>query len=408
MHRKSRYRSRGEKEIDEKLKDEIILPENHKNSSIDNPPRIIRKKTIRVGRRRSTTPIPSSEIPMVIPQKVNQGENQDLVSGDKFADTKKVSDVQQTVTLSKRKEEQLFDASNETSETPANNLRTRNFARNITVIPTRPSSPTISIATSKINPSARSSYRKSPRYQANASYKVEAISTESTTQRFSRRPIIRSTEKMKMDLPTTPLPPPLSRGTVRSVNRNMPKQKPDILEELEDENYPEHFKMLLKANYQSKLSSPAPSTDKVTKFQNFKTRRVVPYRGYKQGLLATPATPNEESSLKENFPHISQDYKRSRNFSIESNDVYVNDLDSIKDDINLAKETNYPEGTTTTGRFSAQIQQKEKLVEVTTFKPKISKILARNKLFRQRTNTVDSDLNGPPARKVPLSISEVS
>lgn len=399
-HRKTRYRSKEFGEND-KPNNEQVLPRNHKNSP-DDVPSVTRKRPVRIGRRRLTTPIPSTDIPMVIPKKVFQEDNQ-----NNFGDTEKP--VEQPVTLSIINQDKV-ETNNETSVKPENFVRFRNFTQNIPVASYRRSSSPITTTTtisSVTSSPTRATYRKSSRYQANASRKVEAISTETTTQRL-RRPIIRSTEKTQTDS-TTPLPPPLSRGTVRSSNKNLAKLKPDELEDLEDENYPEHFKMLLKANYNSNLSTAAP--DKVTKFQNFKSRRVLPYRGYKQNssTSTTPSTPSEPT-FKSNVPRVNQYDKRLKNISFESNDVYVKDLDSTKENFDLVKETNYPEGTTTSGRFSSQFQQKEKLYEVTTFKPALSKLLARNKLFKQRGQTVDSDLNisQSPPNQPPVTIREVS
>lgn len=451
-HRKSRFRSKEELEVNDKPIDEQILPRNHKFSPIDDVSPIIRKRPIRVGRRRITTPIsstvttvtpstktttipstvttvipstvtttipstvttpiPSTDIPMVIPKKVKND----------LRETDKSGNGQPLITSSTRIRDQA-DTFNKTIAKPENVLRIRNLTHNVPVVNIRRFSP--SNATTTKTPSTtnvtsspnRISYRKSNRYQANASGKVEAISTETTTQRFIRRPIIRSTEKTPADLEgsTTQLPPPLSRGTVRSSKQIYAKEKPDELEDLEDENYPEHFKLLLKANYHSNSSTAVPDTNKVTKFKNFKSRRVVPYRGYKQSS-SSPSTPSTtqsnfiEPSAKSNLPRSNRNDKRSRNVSIESNDVYVNDLDSTKANFNLVKETNYPEGTTASGRFSSQIQHKEKSYAVTTFKPPISKLLVRNKLFKNRGHTVDTDLNIPqsPANQPPVSIREVS
>lgn len=407
-HRKYRYRSKDDSESSDKPTSERILPSNHKYSTVDEATPIPRKRPVRVGRRRLTTPLPTSDIPMVVPKKVNQEYKQ--TNTETVVDSVQVIkanfnvDHQDATTT---KPERFEKVNNSTQTLPVVNSR-RPLPHNVTRVTTNVTNST----------STRISFRKANRYKANASGKVEAISTETTTQRVIRRPIIRSTEKIQTDLEeaTTPLPPPLSRGTVRSSIKHFAKDRPDKLEDLEDENYPEHFKLLLKAK-QSNLSTAAPVVNKDTKFKNFKSHKAVPYRGYKQSSSSTSTSTSTtttptifgESSPRSNFPRINRNDKRSKNVSIESNDVYVNDLDLAKDNFNLVKETNYPEGTTVSGQFSPQSDRSEKLYRVTTFKPAISKVLSRNKSFNRRP-TVDTDVKVArnPISPAPVTIKEVS
>lgn len=410
-HRKYRYRSKERLEDTDKPRNERILPSNHKDSPVDDTSPVIGKRPVRVGRRRLTTPVPTVDIPMVVPKKVNQ-EDSSLQLKSNFRYTEAVVDDQQLVTSNINQD----PVDIETTTKPEIFEKVKNVTQNIPVVNyTRAPSHNVTRVTTNVtnSTSTRVSFRKINRYQANASRKVEAISPETTTQRVIRRPIIRSTEKTKSDVfdSTTPLPPPLSRGTVRSSIKNLAKEKPDV-EDLEDENYPEHFKLLLKANYKSNLSTAAPVANKETKFQNFKSRKVVPYRGYQQSssTSTTTKTPVIVPNSRLNFPRINRNDKRSKNVSIESNDVYVKDLDSTKENFDLVKETNYPEGTTNSGQFNSQIQQKEKVYKVTTFKPAISKLLIRNQSFKHRGPAVDTDFNVPPnpASPAPVSIKEVS
>lgn len=405
VHRKYRYRSKDDSESSDKPNNERILPSNHKYSTVDEETPILRKRPVRVGRRRLTTPLPTSDIPMVVPKKVNQEDKQNNTEAavDSLQVTKSNINLDhQDATTTKP--ERVEKVNTSTQSFPVVNNR-RPLPYNVTRVTTNVTNST----------STRISFRKANRYKANASGKVEAISTETTTQRVIRRPIIRSTEKIQTDVeePTTPLPPPLSRGTVRSSIKNFAKDKPDKLEDLEDENYPEHFKLLLKAK-QSNLSTAAPVVNKDTKFKNFKSHKVVPYRGYKQSSSSTSTTSTTpaifgESSPRSSFPRINRNDKRSKNVSVDSNDVYVNDLDLAKDNFNLVKETNYPEGTTVSGQFSPQSDQSEKLFKVTTFKPAISKVLSRNKSFNRRP-TVDTDVKVArnPISQAPVTIKEVS
>lgn len=397
VHRKYRYRSKEPVDDSDKQRNENILPSNHKNSPVDDASEVIRKRPVRVGRRRLTTPLPATDIPMVVPKKVNQEDSDKVKQSFRFINTT-VTDDQPVVTST----ENFENVKNVTQNIPVVNQR-RASPNNVTRVTTNVTSST----------SSRVSFRKGNRYQAKASGKVESISTETTTQRIIRRPVVRSTEKTYTDLPdsTTPLPPPLSRGTVRSSIKNLAKEKAE--EDLEDENYPEHFKLLLKANHQSKVSTASPVANKETKFQNFKSRKVVPYRGYKQSSsTSTTAAPVTASEANKRSPlaRINRNDKRSKNVSVESNDVYVKDLDLTKENFHLAKETNYPEGTTDSGRFSSQLRQTEKVYKVTTFKPAISKLLTRNQSFKQRGPAVDTDLNVPQnsASPSPVTIREVS
>lgn len=379
---------------------------------MDDATPVPRKRPVRVGRRRLTTPIPTADIQMVVPKKVNQEDIQNNPRG-----TETVVDDLQFVNSNISQDH----VDSETSPNPENFEKVNNSTPKIPVVNTRRSTPfNVTRVTTNVtnSTSTRISFRKSNRYLANASGKVEEISTETTTQRIIRRPIIRSTEKTHIESQdsTTPLPTPLSRGTVRSAVKNLAKEKPDESDDLEDENYPEHFKLLLKAK-QSNLSTATPVVNKDTKFKNFKSHRVVPYRGYKQSSSSTTTSTTttiptvvDEPNFRSNFPRVNRNDKRSKNVSIESNDVYVKDLDLTKENFNWVKETNYPEGTTTSGQFSPQSQQKEKLYKVTTFKPSISKLLNRNKSFNRGPSTVETDLNAPQnsVSEVPASIKEVS
>ncbi len=407
-HRKYRYRSKDESEDNEKPRNGRILPPNHKESPIDDSTPIVRKRpVVRVGRRRTTTPIPSAEIPMVVPIKVYQTDNQKR-------DKEVVVDGQEFVKLNVTQEQ----VDNATSSNDDNFEQFKNLTQDVPFTRRPPPLNVTRVTTNVTNStSTRISIRKGKRYQANASGKVESISTETSTQRIIRRPIVRSTEKIKIDSEdtTTPLPPPLSRGTVRSSVKTFVKDKPNDLDDIDDENYPEHFKLLLKANHQSNPSTTSPGVNKDTKFKNFKSRKVVPYRGYKQNsTTSTTVTPPAavESNFKFNLPRNHQSDKRSKNVSVESNDVYVKDLDLTKENFNLVKETNYPEATTPSGQYRPQSQQKETMYKITTFKPAVpTKLLTRNKLFRQRGPTTSNpDVNAPQivASQAPVTIKEVS
>lgn len=414
-HRKYRFRSKVELDDDEKDKTERILPSNHKESPVDEVLPLPRKRPVRIGRRRLTTPTPSIDIPMVVPTKVNQEDNQNKQRETGDDDQKLVISNDQKLVISNIDSDKV---DKETNTTPENVESVKNSTESVPEVNYTRSSPsnatriTTNVTSST---STRISIRKGNRYQANASGKVEAISTETTTQRINRRPIIRSTEKSKIELldpPTTPLPAPLSRGTARSSIKIPAKGKPDELEDLEDENYPEHFKLLLKASYQANLSTTVPTVKKETKFQNFKSRKVVPYRGYKQSsstsTTVNPVIDNEPSN-RVNFERVNRNDKRSKNVSIESNDVYVKDLDLTKENFNLVKETNYPEPTTTSVQFSSH-NQKEKIYKVTTFKPAFSKLLTRNQSYKYRgPATLDTASNVPQnsANQAPVTIKEV-
>lgn len=411
-HRKYRYRSKDESDDNGKPRNEKrILPSNHKESPIDDELPVTRKRPVRIGRRRiTTTPIPVtvSNIPMVIPVKVSQAEQdtefevaveQDLVK----LNTNRDDDDNKTL---KRENSQKSSSSTTIPNIPITTTKPSS-STNATRVTTNVTSST----------STRISFRKVNRYLGNASGKVESVSTETTTQRVIRRPVFRTTQKVETDSEgtTTPRPPSLSRGTVRSSAKNVVKEKP--VDDIDDENYPEHFKLFLKANHKSSLPTGTvnPPAAKDTKFKNFKSSRVAPYRGYKQSSsTSTTVAPALEvtSNLRLNFARVNQNDKRSKNISVESNDVYVKDLDLTKDTFNLAKETNYPEIATTS---RPQREQDEKIYRVTTFKPIISDSLSRNKLFRHRgpptrdPESYTSRVNRPvPAIETMATVKEVS
>lgn len=100
--------------------------------------------------------------------------------------------------------------------------------------------------------------RNGRQYQSrNANNKV-ASSTVEPVQRQSqaRRPLVKTTAPT----PTTDRPQPISRGTVRSKSTET-RIKSSEINELLDENYPEHFKLLLKAKVQDTIVKDRPKQE---------------------------------------------------------------------------------------------------------------------------------------------------
>lgn len=105
----------------------------------------------------------------------------------------------------------------------------------------------------------------------------EIVTVASTQSTQARRP---STRTLAPASTTTTQPPPvqpISRGTTRNLSKVTAKPKQPKYEDLQDENYPEHYKLILKAklevNSEPQTNEVTPRFEKSTK-KPLSTRRI--------------------------------------------------------------------------------------------------------------------------------------
>lgn len=100
--------------------------------------------------------------------------------------------------------------------------------------------------------------RNGRQYQSRNANKTPSSTVETVPrQSQARRPLVRTTAPTTVPTPTTDRPLPMSRGTIRSKVIE-PRIKSSEISELLDENYPEHFKLLLKAKVQDTIAKDQP------------------------------------------------------------------------------------------------------------------------------------------------------
>lgn len=235
------------------------------------------------------------------------------------------------------------------------------------------------------------------------------ISTVAPTQSTqARRP---STRNISPAISTTTQPPPvqpISRGTTRNSNLSKvtSKPKPPKYEDLQDENYPEHYKLILKAklevNSEPQTNEVTPRFEKSTK-RPLSTRRVEFTTSSTTSTSTTAASPparKVKPYSRVNFPKLNKP-TATEAIPVEA----ITDL--TQSGILPSAAGEYQQATSTVSpKYSSRIRQNENRAQEPSHK-----LRPRSQSLQKQRNNNFLDSNSPligQARHMPSLVSGIN
>lgn len=236
----------------------------------------------------------------------------------------------------------------------------------------------------------------------------EIVTVAPTQSTQARRP---STRNLSPASTTTTQPPPvqpISRGTTRNLNLSKVTAKPKQpkYEDLQDENYPEHYKLSLKAkievNSEPQSNEVTPRFEKSTK-RPLSTRRVeltTSSTTYTSTTAASPPARRVKPYSRVNFPKLNKPTATEAISAEVITDLTQSGiLPSAAGEYQLASSTASP-------KYSARIRQNENRAQEPAHK-----LRPRSQGLQKQRNNNFLDSNTPlvgQARHMPSLVSGIS